>query len=97
MLGKLYGKFDFKVKYTASPSASLKKGDIMPSRWGDKFDKEDEIITVPLPNMSCVMEINIWYDYYEELSVNHVTRSGRVYSPAEKDMVQGKEVAKKLL
>ena len=42
------------------------------------------------------MEFNIWYDSDEELSVNHVTRSGRVYQSIEKDMVKGKEVSKEV-
>ena len=42
------------------------------------------------------MRINIWYDFNEEPSVNHVTRSGRVYRLAEKDMVKGKEVVKEV-
>ena len=42
------------------------------------------------------MGIDIWYDYDEELSVNHVTTSGRVYHPVEKEMVKGKEVAKEV-
>ena len=60
----------------------------MPSGWGDEFDKEDKIITVPLLDAPCVMGINIWYDYDEEPLVNYVTRSERVYQPAEKDMVK---------
>ena len=65
----------------------------MPSGWADEFDKEDELITVPLLNRPCVMGITIWYDSDEEPLVNHVTKSGKVYQPAEKNMVKGKEVA----
>ena len=90
MLRQPSRKFNFKVKYTAPPSAALKKGDIMPSRRGNEFDKEDEIITVLLLDWPRVMGINIWYDSDEELSINHVTRSGRVYQPTEKDMIKGK-------
>ena len=96
LLGHPSKKFNFKVKYTAPPSAALKEKNIIPSGWGDEFTKEDEVITIPLSNTPCVMGINIWYDSDEELSVNHVIRSGRVYQLAEKDMVKGKEVAKEV-
>ena len=43
-----------------------------------------------------MMGINVWYDSDEEPSFNHVTRSGRVYQPTEKDMVKGKKVAKEV-
>ena len=38
----------------------------------------------------------MWYNSDKEPSVNHVTISGRVYQPTEKDMVKGKEVAKEV-
>ena len=34
-----------KVKYTAPPSAALRRKDIVPSVWGDKFNEEDGIVT----------------------------------------------------
>ena len=43
------------------------------------------------------MGITIWYDSNEERSINHVTRSGRVYQPTEKNMVKGKEVIKEVV
>ena len=42
------------------------------------------------------MGINIGYDSNEELQVNHVTKSGRVYQPTEKDIVKGKEFSKEI-
>ena len=68
----------------------------MPSRWKDEFDKEYWIVTTLQPPEPTVMEINLWYDFDEELSVNNMTRSRRVYQPAEKDMVKGKKVAKEV-
>ena len=59
LLGQPSGKFNFKVKYTDPPSTVFKEEDIMPFEWGDEFDKEDEIITVPLSNTPCMMGINI--------------------------------------
>ena len=84
------------MKYTTPPSVAFKKEVIVPSRWGDEFDKEEEIITVPLSNVLSTIGINIWYDSDKELLVNYITRSGRVYQSIEKDMVKGKEVAKKV-
>ena len=92
-MGQPSRKFNFKVKYIAPPSVVIKKEDIVASRWGDEFDEEDEVVTIPTPS---IIRINIWYDFNEEPSVNHVTMSGRVYRPAEKDMVKGKEVTKKV-
>ena len=96
LLGQSLRMFNFKVRYTAPPSTSLKEEDIVPSRWGDEFDKEDEIITVPLLDAPCVIGINIWYDSDEEPSVNHVTKSRRVYHPTEKDTIKGKKIAKEV-
>ena len=71
--------FDFKVKYISTPLATFKKEDIVPFGWVDEFGEENEVITIPLLVMPCVMGINIWYDFDEEPSVNHMTISGRVY------------------
>ena len=57
------------MKYTDPPLAAFKEKDIVLPRWGDMFDKEDEIIIIPLPYALCTMGINIWYDSNEELSL----------------------------
>ena len=54
------------MKYTAPPLVALKEENIIPSGGGDEFSKEDEVITVPLPDVPCVMRINIWYDSDKE-------------------------------
>ena len=59
LLGKPSSKFDFKVKYTTPSLAALKEENIIPSGWGDEFAKENEVITIPLPDALCVMGINI--------------------------------------
>ena len=69
----------------------------MPSRCGDGFDEEDGIVTTLQPLELAIMGIKVWYDSDEETSVNHVTRSGRVYQLIEKDMVKGKEVSKEVI
>ena len=84
------------MKYIVSPSAALKEKYIVPSRWGAEFDEEDRIITILLLCIPRVMGINIWYDSDEEPLVNHVTRSGKVYHPTEKDMVKAKDVSKEV-
>ena len=94
LLGQPSGKFDFKVKYNAPPSTALRRKDIVPSGWGDKFGEEDGTITTLQLLEPVVLGINMWYDSNEKPSVNHVTKSGRVYQHTEKDMVKGKEVAK---
>ena len=42
-------KFDYKVKYSAPSIAHTLSEDIMPSRWGEEFDKEDGIIRIVQP------------------------------------------------
>lgn len=49
LLGQPSGKFDYKVKYTAPPSAYIRREDIVPSGWGDEFDEEDGIVRVAQP------------------------------------------------
>ena len=78
------------MKYTTLPLTALKEENIIPSRCGDEFAKEDDVIIILMLDATCVMGINIWYDSDEKPSVNYVTRSGRVYQPTEKDMIKGK-------
>ena len=73
------GKFDFKVKYIIPPSAALRRKDIVPSRCEGGFDEDDGIVTTLQPLEPAMMGINVWYDSDEKPSVNHVTRSWRVY------------------
>ena len=43
LLGQPYGKFDYKVKYSTPSTTHVLLEDIVPSRWGEEFDKEDEM------------------------------------------------------
>ena len=83
------------MKYTIPPSAALRRKYIVPSRCGDGFDEEDRIVTTLQPLELAVMGINVWYDSDEEPSVNHLTRSGRLYQPIEKDMVRERKLLRK--
>ena len=42
LLGQPSGKFDYKVKYSAPPSAHVLIESVVPSGWGEEFDKEDQ-------------------------------------------------------
>ena len=56
LLGQPSGKFDYRVKYSAPPSAHVFIESIVPSGWGEEFDQEDQPPTLQ------VMGIDIWYD-----------------------------------
>ena len=49
LLGQPSGKFDYKVKYSTPLSAYVLTENIMPSRWGEEFDKKDGIIKIDQP------------------------------------------------
>ena len=46
LLGQPSGKFDYKVKYSAPSRAHILLEDIVPSEWGEEFDKEDEMTRI---------------------------------------------------
>ena len=53
LLGQPFEKFDYKVKYSTSLTTHVLLEDIVPSRWGEEFDKEDNeaIRIVQSPNL----------------------------------------------
>ena len=56
LLGQPSGKFDYKVFYSKPPSYDIPIKSIVPSRWGDEFENEDN------------EGYNVWIDNTE---VNH--------------------------
>ena len=53
LLGRPLGKFNYKVKYSAPSTAHE---DIVPSGWGEEFDKENGIIRiVQSPNLPVIV------------------------------------------
>ena len=62
LLGQPSGKFDYRVKYSAPPSAHVLTKSIVPSGWGEKFDEEDGMTKTDRPSTLQVMGIDIWYD-----------------------------------
>ena len=67
LLGQPFGKYDYKVKYSAPPSAHVLVENIVPSGWGEEFNKEDGTISNVQHQHPRVMEIDIWYDSDEEV------------------------------
>ena len=59
LLGHPSRKFDYRVKYIAPPLAHILKENIVPSGWGEEFDKEDGMTRVDRPSTLQVMGIDI--------------------------------------
>ena len=59
LLCQPFGKFDYKVKYSAPPSAHVLTKSIVPLGWGEEFDEEDGMTRIDQPPTLQVMGINI--------------------------------------
>ena len=46
LLGQPFGKFDYKVKYSAPSTSRVLQKVIVPLGWGVEFDKEDEMTRI---------------------------------------------------
>ena len=66
LLGQPYGKFNYKVKYSAPSTTHILSKDIMPIGQGEEFNEEDRIIKIVQLLNPRVMGIDVWYDSDDE-------------------------------